>query len=82
MFELWADMRQMILEEFRPGVEITDAGKMIENLVDQYGFECDKLGHAVGISYGDAPYITAGPHQKITWNGRFFPMRSMPFIYG
>lgn len=64
MFELWADMRQMILEEFRPGVEITDAGKMIENLVDQYGFECDKLGHAVGISYGDAPYITAGPHQK------------------
>lgn len=64
MFQLWADMRQMIVAEFRPGVEITDVGKKIENLVDSYGFECDKLGHAVGLSYGDAPYITAGPHEK------------------
>jgi Xaa-Pro aminopeptidase len=64
MFELWAEMRQMILEEFRPGVEITAAGKKLEDLVEKYGFECDKLGHAVGISYGDAPYITAGPHEK------------------
>jgi Xaa-Pro aminopeptidase len=64
MFELWAEMRQMILEEFRPGVEITMAGQKIEDLVGKYGFECDKLGHAVGISYGDAPYVTAGPHEK------------------
>ena len=64
MFRLWSDMRQMIKEEFRPGVEITDAGQKIEDLIDSYGFECDKLGHAVGLSYGDAPYITAGPHEK------------------
>jgi Xaa-Pro aminopeptidase len=64
MFELWAEMRQMVVEEFRPGVEITDAGKKIEDLVASYGFECDKLGHAVGVAYGDAPYITAGPHEK------------------
>ncbi len=64
MFELWAEMRQMVLEEFRPGVEITDAGKKIEDLVGKWGFECDKLGHAVGLSYGDAPYITAGPQEK------------------
>jgi Xaa-Pro aminopeptidase len=64
MFELWAEMRQMIVEEFRPGVEITAAGQKIESLVGKWGFECDKLGHAVGISYGDAPYITAGPHEK------------------
>jgi Xaa-Pro aminopeptidase len=64
MFKLWAEMRQMIKEEFRPGVEITTAGKKIEDLVDKWGFECDKLGHAVGVSYGDAPYITAGPHEK------------------
>ncbi len=64
MFELWGEMRQMIQQEFRPGVEITAAGKKIEDLVGQYGFECDKLGHAVGVSYGDAPYITAGPHEK------------------
>lgn len=64
MFELWAEMRQMIVQEFRPGVEITAAGQMIEDLVDKWGFECDKIGHAVGVSYGDAPYITAGPHEK------------------
>lgn len=64
MFELWAEMRQMVLEEFRPGVEITDAGQKIEDLVAKWGFECDKLGHAVGLSYGDAPYITAGPHER------------------
>ena len=64
MFELWAEMRKMVVKEFRPGVEITDAGKKVEELVASYGFECDKIGHAVGISYGDAPYITAGPDEK------------------
>jgi Xaa-Pro aminopeptidase len=64
MFELWAEMRQMVVEEFRPGLEITDVGQKIEDLVAKYGFECDKLGHAVGAAYGDAPYITAGPHEK------------------
>ena len=64
MFSLWTAMRQMIVEEFRPGVEITEAGKKIEALVDEWGFECDKLGHAVGLSYGDAPYITAGPEER------------------
>jgi Xaa-Pro aminopeptidase len=64
MFELWAEMRQMITEEFRPGVEITGAGKKIQNLVGKWGWECDKLGHAVGLSYGDAPYITGGPEEK------------------
>jgi len=64
MFELWAEMRKLIVKEFRPGVEITDAGKKLEDIVADYGFECDKLGHAVGIAYGDAPYITAGPEEK------------------
>jgi Xaa-Pro aminopeptidase len=64
MFELWADMRKMVVREFRPGVEITDAGKEIVKLIESYGFECDKLGHAVGLAYGDAPYITAGPDEK------------------
>jgi Xaa-Pro aminopeptidase len=64
MFELWVEMRQMVAREFRPGVAITDAGQKIEDLVADFGFECDKLGHAVGLSYGDAPYITAGPHER------------------
>jgi Xaa-Pro aminopeptidase len=64
MFELWAEMRKMVPRVFRPGVEITDAGKAIVKLIEDYGFECDKLGHAVGVAYGDAPYITSGPDDK------------------
>lgn len=64
MFALCEEMRKMVVREFRPGLEITDAGKKIEELVAQWGFECDKLGHGLGISYGDAPYITAGPHER------------------
>ena len=64
MFALCDELRRMIIQEFRPGLEITRAGKKIEDLVRQWGFECDKLGHAVGLSYGDAPYITAGPHER------------------
>jgi Xaa-Pro aminopeptidase len=64
MFTLCDELRQMILQEFRPGLEITEAGKKIEDLVSEWGFECDKLGHAVGLSYGDAPYITAGPAER------------------
>jgi len=64
MFALCDELRRMIIQEFRPGLEITRAGQKIEDLVRQWGFECDKLGHAVGLSYGDAPYITAGPHER------------------
>ncbi len=64
MFALCDEMRKMVVREFRPGLEITDAGKKIEDLVGEWGFECDKLGHGLGVSYGDAPYITAGPHER------------------
>ncbi|HSW58671.1 MAG TPA: M24 family metallopeptidase [Dehalococcoidales bacterium] len=64
MFDLWKEMRRMVPGVFRPGVEITDAGKAIVKLIEDYGFECDKLGHAVGVAYGDVPYITAGPDEK------------------
>jgi Xaa-Pro aminopeptidase len=64
MFALCDELRQMIIQEFRPGLEIIQTGKKIENMVSEWGFECDKLGHAVGLSYGDAPYITAGPHER------------------
>jgi Xaa-Pro aminopeptidase len=64
MFELYGEIRQLVMEEFRPGIEITTAAQKIESLVDAWGFECDKLGHAIGVAYGDVPYITAGPHQR------------------
>jgi Xaa-Pro aminopeptidase len=64
MYSCCAELRQMVVEEFRPGLEIVEAGKKIRNLVAGWGFESLKLGHAVGLSYGDAPYITAGPEEK------------------
>jgi Xaa-Pro aminopeptidase len=64
MFELWAAVRQMVPQAFRPGVEIIAAGKKIEDLVASYGFECDKLGHGIGVAYGEHPYITGGPEEK------------------
>ena len=64
MLELCGAMRQMIIKEFRPGPEITGAGKKLEDRVERWGFECDKLGHAVGLSYGDAPYLTASPEER------------------
>ena len=50
---------QWIIEEFIPGMEITAASQKIEQFVDEWGFGCDKLGHGVGHSYADVPYITA-----------------------
>ena len=64
MFAMWAELRHLIEATFRPGVEITDAARKIEQFVGEHGFECDKLGHGVGLSYGDAPYITAAPNQR------------------
>jgi Xaa-Pro aminopeptidase len=61
MFDLCGEMRQMVIQEFRPGLEIVEAGKKIKNLVQKWGFECDKLGHAIGLSHFASPYITAGP---------------------
>jgi Xaa-Pro aminopeptidase len=64
MYSCCAELRQMVLEEFRPGLEIVEAGQRIKELVSKWGFESLKLGHAVGLSYGDAPYITADPQER------------------
>jgi Xaa-Pro aminopeptidase len=64
MFEMCGDLRQMVIEELRPGLEIIDAGKNIKKLVKKWGFECDKLGHAIGMSHFASPYITTGPDER------------------
>lgn len=61
MWELWKEFRKMIPKELRPGREITDVGAKVEDMVDEWGFECSYLGHAVGLNQSDAPYISAGP---------------------
>ena len=35
-------------------------GAKAEDIVDEWGFECDYLGHAVGLNMSDAPYISSG----------------------
>jgi Xaa-Pro aminopeptidase len=69
MLDLSGELRQMVIEEFRPGLEIVEAGKKIKNLVQKWGFECDKLGHAIGLSHFASPYITTGPGEQnyIEW---------------
>ena len=61
MWELWEELRRMVVKEFRPGRQLTEVGRKIEDLVNEWGFKCEYLGHAVGLGYGDAPYITSGP---------------------
>ncbi len=69
MLDMCGEMRQMVIEEFRPGVEIVEAGKKLKRLVNKWGFECDKLGHAIGLSHFASPYITTGPGERdyIEW---------------
>jgi Xaa-Pro aminopeptidase len=61
MWELWKEFRELIPKELRPGKEITDLGMKIEDMANELGFECDYLGHAVGLNQSDAPYISSGP---------------------
>jgi Xaa-Pro aminopeptidase len=73
MWELWKELRDMILIELRPGREITDVGAKVEDMVNEWGFECDYLGHAVGLNQSDAPYISSGPR-----NARYMQWTIMP----
>lgn len=63
MFGLIDELRECVTKVFRPGVEITKAGAEITKMIEANGFQCDKLGHACGASYGELPFITSGPQQ-------------------
>ena len=63
LFELCGEMRVLVPKVFRPGLEITASGAELIRLVESYGFSCDKLGHACGVTYGEQPFITGGPGQ-------------------
>ncbi|MDP7333570.1 MAG: M24 family metallopeptidase, partial [SAR324 cluster bacterium] len=61
MWELWKELREMIPKELRPGRNLTDVGAKFEDMVNEWGFECDYLGHAIGVAYSEVPYISSGP---------------------
>ena len=64
MLDLCGDLRKMLEQEFRPGLKITQVGQKIEKMIVDRGYECDKLGHGLGLSYGDAPYLTRSPDER------------------
>jgi Xaa-Pro aminopeptidase len=64
MLALCGELREMLIRDFRPGKEITQVGQSIENMIGEQGYECDKLGHGLGLSYGDSPYLTGGPDER------------------
>jgi Xaa-Pro aminopeptidase len=65
MFDLCAEMRRMTERELRPGIEINRFGKMIVDLIEEWGCQLSlrSIGHAIGIHYGEDPYICTGPNQ-------------------
>jgi Xaa-Pro aminopeptidase len=65
MYDLCAEIRRMVPNELRPGVEINKFGKKVVDLIAEWGFQppTSSLGHAIGIHYGEDPYMCTGPNQ-------------------
>ena len=61
MWELWKELRRMVLKEFRPGRQVAELVIKVKDMVNGWGFECDVFGHATGLDMSDAPYISTGP---------------------
>ena len=55
MWELWKELRRMALRELRPGCGVVELATKIDDLVNEYGFECDYMGHGLGVSFFDPP---------------------------
>ena len=65
LFSLCSEIRRMMLKELRPGAEVTKVGAKIIELISEWGFQPPprSLGHAIGIAYGEDPYMTSAPNQ-------------------
>jgi Xaa-Pro aminopeptidase len=59
MWDLWKELRHVVLTEFRPGRSVVEVSAKLEDMVSQWGFECDYLGHGLGVSIFDAPAFNA-----------------------
>ena len=56
--DLLHTLRLMMLEEFRPGHELTELGARLVKTINDWGFECESLGHGVGLTYFIQPYMS------------------------
>jgi Xaa-Pro aminopeptidase len=70
MLDVREELRHLILEELRPGKILADFAAKLEAMVDKAGFECDFIGHAIGLHFGEFPYISSSSQK-----GRFTEWR-------
>jgi len=59
IFELWGELRRLAEREFRTGAELTQVATKAEALADEWGFECNYMGHAVGLVHAESPSISS-----------------------
>lgn len=59
MWDLWKELRQMVVTDFRAGRSVAELAAEVEKTVGEYGFECDYFGHGFGVSIFDAPAFNA-----------------------
>jgi len=64
MWELWKEFRMMVPKELRPGRATHELGAKIVDMAHKWGFECDYLGHAIGLYVADDPYISSSPKMQ------------------
>lgn len=63
---MWAvqeELKRMVVNEIRPGREVTQLAKKVDDFVTESGFEFNYMGHAVGLNHSDLPYIVSTPSQ-------------------
>jgi len=63
-WDLWKTLREMAPKEFRAGRAVAELAQKVEDLVGQAGYECDYMGHGIGVSIYDAPAFNARPDRE------------------
>jgi Xaa-Pro aminopeptidase len=75
MWEVWEELRDLAPREFRPGRLITDVATKVEALVRKRGFDCNGLGHGLGLTYFETPGISSRPQER---GGNYIEWTIMP----
>ena len=65
--DLWEELRQMAIAEFRPGHELTEMGAKMVKTINDWGFECDYLGHGVGLTFFIQPNMSNVYPTETAW---------------
>lgn len=61
MWDLWAELRRLVPNEFRPGRRIAEVATKIEGVIEDYGFEYFNMGHGLGVHFFEESAISPLP---------------------